>query len=82
MIASYTYDEAKEQINFYICTQGPYWNNIVGSILRQVASELGEDEANRLIQECQLTKYGWKEEERRRGNIEIKSLWRMELPQW
>lgn len=60
---SYTYKEAKDQINFYKRTRGACWNNIVASILGEVAEELGKDEANRLIRECHLEKDGWREEE-------------------
>ena len=59
----YTFGKAKKQIKFYVRTQGPYWNNIVASILKQVADEQGKDVANRLIRECGLITLGWKEEE-------------------
>ncbi len=60
---AYTVEEAKKQINFYKRTAGPYWTNIVASILKQVASESGKDVANQLIKDCNLIAYGWKEEE-------------------
>ena len=58
----YTFAEAKKQINFYKRTRGPHWNNIVGSILKQVAEESGAEIANNLIEECRLKVYGWKKE--------------------
>ena len=58
----YTFADARDQINFYKRTRGPYWHNIVSSILRQVAEENGKEVANHLIRECRLTGYGWKEE--------------------
>ena len=59
---SYTFQEAKKQINFYKRTSSPHWHNIVGSILKQIAEESGDETANRLIRECRLKVYGWKEE--------------------
>jgi len=56
---AYTYGEAKEQITFYRRTRGPYWNNIVSSILKQVAEESGTAIANQLIKECGLSREGW-----------------------
>lgn len=56
---AYSYADAKEQIKFYKRTRGPYWNNIVTSILRQVADESGVTTANKLIKECGLKREGW-----------------------
>ncbi len=56
------YQECKTRIEVTRSRGGSYWNNIVGSILRQAADELGKDEANRLIRECHLEKDGWREE--------------------
>jgi hypothetical protein len=60
---AYTFEGAKTKIKVTRAHGGQYWTNIVGSILRQVANELGKDEANRLIRECKLEKDGWKEED-------------------
>lgn len=62
VVGSYYYMEAKHRIKFYCRTRGPYFNNIVSSILKEVSDTLGRDEANRLIRECQLEKLGWREE--------------------
>ena len=62
-MTEYTYAEAKKQIKFYVRTRGPTWNFIVSRILRQVAAESGDKMAKRLIRECHLADYGWKEEE-------------------
>lgn len=59
---AYTFKDAKDQINFYRRTGGPHWENIVASILKQVAEESGNEMANRLIEECHLEKNGWKKE--------------------
>ena len=61
-MSGYTFDEAKGQINFYKRTGGPFWNNIVASILKQVAEENSTEEANRLIRECELERFGWQKE--------------------
>ena len=58
-----TYEEAKAQINVTRAQGGQYWTNIVASILKQVAMDLGDAEANRLIRECHLEKHGWSEEQ-------------------
>lgn len=59
---AYTFEEARKQINFYKRTGGPYWNNIVASILAQVAEESGKETANRLIEVCKLERLGWHKE--------------------
>ena len=54
--------EYKEEIEDTRRRGGEYWTNIVTSLLRQVDTELGKDETNRLIRECKLEKDGWREE--------------------
>lgn len=60
-----TYKQAKQQIRKQARVQRQYWNdeddflNVISSILKQVDKELGRDEANRLIRECRLARYGW-----------------------
>jgi len=56
----YTMAEAQKQITFYVRTGGPHWNNIVASILKQVAEESGEEAANTLIEKCHLERLGWR----------------------
>ena len=57
-----TFEDFKAEINAIRARGGQYWTNIVGSKLRTADEKLGKDEANRLIRECNLTKYGWSEE--------------------
>ena len=38
----------------------PYSHNIIAASLRVVASKYGQEEANKLIDECELEKLGWK----------------------
>ncbi|KKK53143.1 hypothetical protein LCGC14_3097740 [marine sediment metagenome] len=57
-----TFEDYKAEINSTRARGGSYWANIVASQLRSADEELGKDEANRLIRECKLTKYGWVEE--------------------
>ena len=56
------FKEYKEEINDTRHRGGQYWTNIVASKLKQADAELGAAEANRLIKECNLEKYGWKQE--------------------
>lgn len=53
------FKEYKEEINDTRRRGGEYWTNIVASLLKQADIELGQTEANRLIRECNLKKYGW-----------------------
>lgn len=61
-MTKYTFEELKEQINFYKQHQGRYRNYIIASILRQTAETLGVDIANQLIEVCNLEDYGWHKE--------------------
>jgi len=57
------YEAYKVEINVIRQRGGGYWTNIIASLLRQAAAEIGKDETNRLIKECNLTKYGWQGED-------------------
>lgn len=52
----------RAEINATRTRGGQYWTNIVASLLKRADAELGQDETNRLIRECNLVKYGWREE--------------------
>lgn len=56
------FEQYKTKIKVTRAKGGGYWSNIVASLLKQCANELGTDEANRLIRECGLEKDGWQEE--------------------
>jgi len=50
-----TMEKARISITKAIVTDGPYSNNIVGSVLRSVAAEFGNETANDLIDEFDIT---------------------------
>ncbi|KKN76927.1 hypothetical protein LCGC14_0365790 [marine sediment metagenome] len=56
------FKEYKGRINDTRRRGGQYWTNLVASLLRQADAEIGKDETNKLIRECNLSKYGWQEE--------------------
>ena len=56
------FGEYKTEINATRARGGQYWTNIVASLLTQADFDIGKAETNRLIQECELAKYGWREE--------------------
>jgi len=56
------YGEAKAEIREVVRSRGPYWNNIVASVLNIVAKEHGDDTANQLIIDCKLERHGWQQE--------------------
>lgn len=55
-------DDAKREIRAAVRGRGPFWNNLVSCILRIVADDFGKAEANKLIEECDLKRLGWREE--------------------
>jgi len=48
-------DSARRKIQKQIETMGGYSHNIVGLVLMNVADEFGKDEANKLIDEMNIT---------------------------
>ncbi len=57
-----SFTDFKDSINNTRARGGQYWTNMVGCQLRMASDKLGMAEANRLIIECKLKKYGWQEE--------------------
>lgn len=55
MMSDMTMEKARASIEQAIEVDGPYSNNVVGSVLRIVADKFGTDTANDLIDEFDIT---------------------------